>query len=412
MPWVLQMVEPLSLVPLLRSQCRYLVAAGDPQQLPPVIASPTHVGNVSSGSGGGSAVQSVSAVAAGAGKGRPSGRQPKHGLLRPLFVRLAALGRAPHLLRRQYRCHPDISAVPNQHFYSGRLVDGCAAAARASLLPGLPSLVWLDVRGQEAYGGGPGGRSASNQQEAAAVVEVVRRLAQVGVSLRQVGVICLFRAQVALVQRLLDKALPQLVERQREERRRLRSSEEAGAGCSAEGQQGGGAQAGGGGCSGSGGGRSPGGGDATEEGAGARAGGCRVATVDSFQGAGQQPSTLNWLCWWPWMWSVSCPFAAVCVPCSACPCCPCPCLPTPPAPLCTSCPPERDVIVLTTAVTTARAFAADACRINVALTRARNNLVIVGCAEALQQAAPAFAAVVARCRATRGGFSPSGRLPC
>lgn len=41
----------------------------------------------------------------------PPGSKPgaaHHGLLRPLFVRLAALGHVPHLLRRQYRCHPDL----------------------------------------------------------------------------------------------------------------------------------------------------------------------------------------------------------------------------------------------------------------------------------------------------------------
>ncbi len=110
---------------------RYLFAAGDPLQLPPVIASPGPVTP-------------------------PPGAAPgaAHGLLRPLFVRLAALGHTPHLLRRQYRCHPDLAAVPNQLFYGGRLLDGCAAADRPSLLPGLPSLVFLDVRGSEQYNPG------------------------------------------------------------------------------------------------------------------------------------------------------------------------------------------------------------------------------------------------------------------
>lgn len=54
---------------------------------------------------------------------------------------------------------------------------------------------------------------------------------------------------------------------------------------------------------------------------------------------------------------------------------------------------------------------ADACRLNVALTRARRNLIVVGHAPALQQSAPAFAALLARCRGTPGGYSPGGRLP-
>jgi hypothetical protein len=88
-----------------------------------------------------------------AAPGAPRGQQ-LHGLLRPLFVRLAALGMPPFLLRRQYRCHPAISAVPNQQFYGGRLLDGCTPEQRASLLPGLPSLAFLDVRGQEQHSAG------------------------------------------------------------------------------------------------------------------------------------------------------------------------------------------------------------------------------------------------------------------
>jgi hypothetical protein len=54
---------------------------------------------------------------------------------------------------------------------------------------------------------------------------------------------------------------------------------------------------------------------------------------------------------------------------------------------------------------------ADACRLNVALTRAKHNLIIVGCAPALQQSAPAFAALLKQCRNTPSGFHPGGRLP-
>lgn len=46
-----------------------------------------------------------------------------------------------------------------------------------------------------------------------------------------------------------------------------------------------------------------------------------------------------------------------------------------------------------------------------ALTRARHNLIVVGHAPALQQSAPAFAALLARCRGTPGGYCPGGRLP-
>lgn len=183
-------------------------------------------------------------------------------------------------------CLPrSISAVPNRHFYGGRLVDGCSAEQRTSLLPGLPSLAFLDVRGQEQYGAGaegrflpesccwrrslagaksggcvfcqlllsaaavpgctagrscatrvkpipclhacpaPAGRSASNQAEAEAVLSVVERLAGAGVALGRIGVICFFRAQAALVRTLMERRLPQL---QQAEQRRQEAAELAG----------------------------------------------------------------------------------------------------------------------------------------------------------------------------------------
>eukprot|EP00887_Chlorella_sp_A99_P002672 scaffold6.g2672.t1 len=268
------MVEPLSLVPVQRGQCRFLIAAGDPKQLPPVIASPAEV----SGAGGDSAI--------GGARGGP------RGLLRPLFVRLADLGLPPFLLRRQYRCAPAISAVPNAHFYDGRLLDGVSAEQRASLLPGLPSLLFLHVAGQE----------------------------------------------VALVQRLLEAAMPQLHDLQQAAaaaRRGLESKDS----CADEAE-----------------GREEGGDEPAPAQAQA-AGSVRVATVDSYQGA------------------------------------------------------ESDVIILTLAFTRATGFAADAARINVALTRARHNLVVLGLSQAVRDASPAFRAVLTQCMSTPGGYSNSGRLP-
>ena len=71
---------------------------------------------------------------------------------------------------------------------------------------------------------------------------------------------------------------------------------------------------------------------------------------------------------------------------------------------------EKDVIVLSTTITRpSTAFASDACRLNVALTRARRNLLLVGCAPVLQQVSPAFALILAKCRATPGSYFPGGR---
>ena len=51
-----------------------------------------------------------------------------------LFSRLASAGHVPTLLRTQYRLHPALSSIPNALFYDGKLLDGCDAAARAGVL--------------------------------------------------------------------------------------------------------------------------------------------------------------------------------------------------------------------------------------------------------------------------------------
>jgi len=71
---------------------------------------------------------------------------------------------------------------------------------------------------------------------------------------------------------------------------------------------------------------------------------------------------------------------------------------------------EKEVIILSTAVTRPGAFASDARRLNVALTRARRHLFIVGAAPALAQSAPALADIVSGCRGRAGAFWPDGRV--
>ena len=43
-------------------------------------------------------------------------------------------GYLPTLLRTQYRCHPNISAVANKLFYGGMLMDGVSAEQRSPVL--------------------------------------------------------------------------------------------------------------------------------------------------------------------------------------------------------------------------------------------------------------------------------------
>ena len=109
------------------------------------------------------------------------------------------------MLRAQYRCPPLLSSLASRLFYGGQLRDGLgdgAAAARAPLLPGLPTLGFCEVRGAERVEERDGG-SISNGAEAARAVRLLGALRGCGVEPSQVGVVCLYRAQAALVTRLL-----------------------------------------------------------------------------------------------------------------------------------------------------------------------------------------------------------------
>ena len=294
-----QIIEPLAMAPILRAKAKFLVAAGDPKQLPPVIANPPRISP-----------------------------PPKLGLLRPLFVRLSDLGATPHLLRQQYRCHPALSAIPNAQFYQGRLLDGCTKQQRPSLLPGLPPSVFVDVRdGREQYVM----RSTANSSEAYAVVRVVEKAIAAGVDPSKVGVICFYRAQVQEVQNtlhgkatLLQAAFEKAAQAAQEQKQSLEKSEEHDGGHQEK---------------------------ATRTSEQPRFfTSIQVATVDAFQGA------------------------------------------------------EKDLIILTTATTRPGSFIADAARLNVALTRAKNNLVVVGCGHVLERTAPAFAALIQAAKTTPAGY--------
>lgn len=61
-------------------------------------------------------------------------------------------GHEPVLLRTQYRCHPAISAVANELFYEGHLIDGVSEEERRPLLHWLPTLCFYSVTGVEQVG--------------------------------------------------------------------------------------------------------------------------------------------------------------------------------------------------------------------------------------------------------------------
>lgn len=339
-----QMIEPLSLAPMLRAKCKYLVAAGDPLQLPPVIAHPSTV---------------VTSSPPRDPANNNNNNVNNHGLVRPLFVRLAALGNEPYLLRRQYRCHPHISAVPNAFFYANKLIDACSHADRPSLLPGAPAVIFVDVRGQEERSG----RSVHNAREAAAVVDALEHvIVRAGVPPGRCGVICFYRAQVDAVKGLLARQPWTFSAAYRPPPRATVKLDEI-HGDPVDGVDGGGGvekdeqdnedNDGGGG------------GDplCKERNATLENGHdvdshpgsvVQVATVDAFQGA------------------------------------------------------EKDVIILTTSTTRSSQFASDGCRLNVALTRAKHNLIVVGCAPALQRGSPAFGALIKMAKSKPMGYHVNG----
>ncbi|GLC50926.1 hypothetical protein PLESTB_000447300 [Pleodorina starrii] len=130
-----QASEIAALQPLLYG-CRRLVMVGDPQQLPATL---------------------FSAAA-------------KETLLeRSLFERLAQAGMAVKMLSVQYRMHPEIRTFPSSYFYGNRLADGESVARAAAAPPPyyaadlLKPYVVYDVSGGREW---LQGRSRSNEAEA------------------------------------------------------------------------------------------------------------------------------------------------------------------------------------------------------------------------------------------------------
>lgn len=69
-----------------------------------------------------------------------------------------------------------LSLLSNKHFYNSRLVNGVTAAQRGPLVPGLPPLVLCDCQGGASQAAGGGSRSSINRAEANLVAQLVGRL--------------------------------------------------------------------------------------------------------------------------------------------------------------------------------------------------------------------------------------------
>ncbi|NXY89286.1 ZGRF1 protein, partial [Alcedo cyanopectus] len=163
-----QMTEPTSLLPIARFQCEKLVLVGDPKQLPPAVP----------------------------------GSESVHGkgLEQTLFDRLCLMGHQPVLLQTQYRCHPAISAIANELFYGGQLVDGVSEQDRQPLLDWLPTLCFYSVHGVEQL---ERDNSFYNMAEAHFTAKLIQALLASGVEGSVIGVITLYKAQMSKIQALL-----------------------------------------------------------------------------------------------------------------------------------------------------------------------------------------------------------------
>ncbi|XP_068797922.1 5'-3' DNA helicase ZGRF1 isoform X7 [Struthio camelus] len=164
-----QMTEPASLLPIARFQCEKLVLVGDPKQLPPTIQGSDSV--------------------------------HEKGLEQTLFDRLSLMGHKAILLRTQYRCHPAISAIANELFYEGSLINGVSEEDRSPLLDWLPTLCFYSVNGIEQI---ERDNSFYNMAEAHFAVKLIQSLIASGIEGFAIGVITLYKSQMCKIQNLLS----------------------------------------------------------------------------------------------------------------------------------------------------------------------------------------------------------------
>ncbi|XP_067847062.1 5'-3' DNA helicase ZGRF1-like [Heptranchias perlo] len=156
-----QITEPASLLPIARFGCEKLILVGDPKQLPPTI----------------------------------QGSESAHdaGLEQTLFDRMCLMGHNPIMLRTQYRCHPTISAITNELFYDGNLIDGVSASNLNPLLDWLPTLCFYSVKGSEQL---ETDGSCHNLGEATFIAKLIQSLIASGIKGSMIGVITLYKSQM------------------------------------------------------------------------------------------------------------------------------------------------------------------------------------------------------------------------
>ncbi|KAI0354940.1 hypothetical protein OH77DRAFT_1542922 [Trametes cingulata] len=169
-----QAIELSSLIPM-KYRCRTCIMVGDPQQLPPTVKSQEAC---------------------------------RLGYDQSLFVRLQrSQPDAVHLLSIQYRMHPDISQLPSNLFYNGRLRDGPDMAEKTKRVwhthPKFGTYRFFNVpAGLEESSGA--GHSLVNRAEAQVAVALYNRLVREYSSANldfKVGVISMYRGQILELRR-------------------------------------------------------------------------------------------------------------------------------------------------------------------------------------------------------------------
>jgi energy-coupling factor transporter ATP-binding protein EcfA2 len=161
-----QLTEPLSLLPL-RFQAKHVVCIGDPQQLPPTLETEC--------------------------------AHEDH-LEKTLFERLAKAGCPVVQLFTQYRCQPQISKIPNELFYSSRLVNGVTSFGNAPSETCCP-VYFINVPGREKFVSEM--NSYVNEAEATEIIRFCKTFfisndrseSQKSMLSKDVGVISLYRGQ-------------------------------------------------------------------------------------------------------------------------------------------------------------------------------------------------------------------------
>jgi hypothetical protein len=181
-----QQIEPSSLMSM-GFGCKRALLVGDPLQLPPVCKYSTIVDSDNNRNKNDADFSYIS------------------GIDRAMFVRLQNnVAVKKIMLRIQYRLHPTLSQIPNELFYENMLQNGVTHKDREPLVP-LTALVAYDCR--KGYDQKDRvSNSYSNDYEAKVIVKLLKHLINDGVSEKDIGIICLYKAQAEKIQGMLGQA--------------------------------------------------------------------------------------------------------------------------------------------------------------------------------------------------------------